>query len=452
MGRTWTVVTGVFGALIVSAAVPVQAQPFRKISAVVVTPPNETIEVGQHRFFKADATLEDGQTRILGGNGSAPRWHVTFSPLLDVSACRPDTRYSSQGWSLHSDGTFHEVWSPGTPDTVVVDGSMTLPTAVPGATFTAEMKCFGSDTVAGTLNAIYGTTQYDGQYMFSGQSGAIVGTGLTWSSDDPSVASVAQTGEVIAHQPGTTVIRATFGSLCWSGDGLPPGGCPGQVTGTATVTVIEADPPGNGGGNGAPLDAGPDQTVECSGPRRTPVQLAGALLFEPEPDQVITKTWTWPFGMASGLTPIVPLPLGPHQLTLTISDGMQSASDTVNITVVDTTDPVIRRISATPAVLWPPNHKMTPVTIGVTASDVCDPTLRCRIVSVTSNEAIDGRGDGHAAPDWKITGPLTVWLRAERAGGGDGRAYSITVECRDSSGNRTHKTVEVVVPHDQRKR
>jgi hypothetical protein len=55
-------------------------------------------------------------------------------------------------------------------------------------------------------------------------------------------------------------------------------------------------------------------------------------------------------------------------------------------------------------------------------------------------------GDGNTEPDWEITGDLTVDLRAERAGGGDGRIYSIVVECTDASGNSSVDTVFVCVP------
>jgi hypothetical protein len=70
------------------------------------------------------------------------------------------------------------------------------------------------------------------------------------------------------------------------------------------------------------------------------------------------------------------------------------------------------------------------------------------VVSVSSNEPVDGLGDGDTAPDWTITGDLAVSLRAERAGGGDGRVYTITVECQDSSGNGVTAPVTVRVPHD----
>ena len=72
--------------------------------------------------------------------------------------------------------------------------------------------------------------------------------------------------------------------------------------------------------------------------------------------------------------------------------------------------------------------------------------VSCKIISVSSNEPVDGDGD------WVITGELTLGLRAERLGTGTGRTYTITVQCRDDSGNTSTKTIAVTVPHDQGKR
>jgi|GEM_PF-1784339 len=108
-------------------------------------------------------------------------------------------------------------------------------------------------------------------------------------------------------------------------------------------------------------------------------------------------------------------------------------------------------LSARPNTLWPPNHKMAPVSVHVHFSEPHNPEPACHITSVTSSEPEDGSGDGHTAPDWKITGDLTVNLRAERSGGGDGRIYTIKVECTDASGNTAAGTTEVTVPHDQGK-
>jgi hypothetical protein len=88
-----------------------------------------------------------------------------------------------------------------------------------------------------------------------------------------------------------------------------------------------------------------------------------------------------------------------------------------------------------PNVLWPPNHKMTPVTVAISASDVCSPTVTCKITSVTSNEPVNAPGSGNTAPDWQITGDRSVNLRAERSGSGNGRVYTLTVQCTDASNN-----------------
>jgi hypothetical protein len=58
---------------------------------------------------------------------------------------------------------------------------------------------------------------------------------------------------------------------------------------------------------------------------------------------------------------------------------------------------------------------------------------------VSSNEPINGPGDGNTAPDWVITGTSTVDLRSERSGTGTGRVYIVKVECTDSSGNSATK-------------
>jgi hypothetical protein len=104
--------------------------------------------------------------------------------------------------------------------------------------------------------------------------------------------------------------------------------------------------------------------------------------------------------------------------------------------------PVIHSVAANPSVLWPPNHKLVPVTITVDASGGSG-DIACRIVAVTSDEPVSAARRG---PDWEITGPLTVNLRAERSGRGDGRVYTITVECEDEAGVTVQQEITVTVP------
>src|SRR5205085_4374573 len=113
-------------------------------------------------------------------------------------------------------------------------------------------------------------------------------------------------------------------------------------------------------------------------------------------------------------------------------------SQSTSVIVRDTTAPVITSLSASPNVFSPPNHKMMPVTISATASDICDPNPRSKIIAVASNEPGPGQ--------YQITGDLTLNLLSERNGGGNGRVYTITVQARDTSGNATVKDVVVTVP------
>ena len=92
---------------------------------------------------------------------------------------------------------------------------------------------------------------------------------------------------------------------------------------------------------------------------------------------------------------------------------------------------------------------MRPVTVAANAVDTCDPAPACQIVSVESNEPIDGLGDGDTAPDWEITGDMSVSLRSERSGTGDGREYTITVQCTGASGNTNAADTIVFVPHGE---
>jgi uncharacterized repeat protein (TIGR01451 family) len=109
----------------------------------------------------------------------------------------------------------------------------------------------------------------------------------------------------------------------------------------------------------------------------------------------------------------------------------------------------IGTVSATPASLWPPNHKLVDVAVDYAATDACGRTLIAEI-SVSSNEPIDGTGDGDTSPDWIVVDGHHVKLRAERAGSGSGRVYTIVVKVTDAVGNTATRQVQVLVPHDSR--
>ena len=134
----------------------------------------------------------------------------------------------------------------------------------------------------------------------------------------------------------------------------------------------------------------------------------------------------------------------------------------------DTTPPVISKLTATPSLIWPPNHKMIPVTLDAAATDNVGVTS-LKIVSVTvtessdrgrehdakrnesddhehdgkSNESDNHERDGARPGDFTITGDLTLKLRAEK-----GNVYTITVKALDAAGNAATKSMTISVPKD----
>jgi hypothetical protein len=135
--------------------------------------------------------------------------------------------------------------------------------------------------------------------------------------------------------------------------------------------------------------------------------------------------------------------------TWSLTDDCENSTVKVQtIFVLDTTRPVISGVSANPSVLWPPNHHMVLVTINYTVADNCSPVANItNSLTAVSNEAENGTGDGDTGPDMIVVDPHHVWLRAERAGNGNGRIYTITITSTDDCGNTATKTVNVYVPH-----
>ena len=142
---------------------------------------------------------------------------------------------------------------------------------------------------------------------------------------------------------------------------------------------------------------------------------------------------------------------GKARLRVTDNDGFFTEATADVVITPDVTAPVITNVTATPGSLWPVNHQMRPVSFAVSVADACG-NATCRIVSVASSEAAYEKGVHRHEPDWIVAGALTLQLRAERTGTGQGRVYTVTLSCADAAGNASSKTVIVTVPHDRGRR
>lgn len=133
-----------------------------------------------------------------------------------------------------------------------------------------------------------------------------------------------------------------------------------------------------------------------------------------------------------------------HVVTLFAPDAYRSSDhDPVLVGVCQA--PTLS-MTVSPNSLWPPNHKYKTVTATPTASaDVAD----IELVSATSNEPDNGQGDGDTANDIVIVDDLTVKLRAERSGNGNGRVYTLTWKATNACGATAIASATVTVPKNR---
>ncbi len=257
------------------------------------------------------------------------------------------------------------------------------------------------------------------------------------SADATSPAGAVVTYEVTATDNGVVNCAPPSGSTFPLGTTLvtcTATNATGTATGTFNVSVFD--------GSGPVLDIPDGITAEATSADGAAVTWSASANDAIDGPVAVTCT------PASGSQ----FPLGTTLVSCSATDSLgQETNGTFLVTVLDTTPPLILTATATPDTLWPPNHRMVDVTVTATATDLVDPAPIVRIVSVSSNQPANGTGDGDVAPDWLITGAMTLQLRAERAGSTD-RVYTITVEAADATGNVSTRTVTVRVSQSSAKR
>lgn len=368
-----------------------------------------------------------------------------------------------------------------------------LALSLPAAVVTFGLSPSGSDNATGLspLNEVPPATNSTG-------SGDIIGTGITFDTSTLTLnlsvgygsafgfsdLTGAATGAAIQGPAPTSTVAPVVVDL----SGLNTlatnnAAAGGSIIGTITLTTNEsadllagqfylniptaANPTGEIRAQFIPVNTSPtlvcpeSTNAQCAGPNGTIVTLTASV--SDDDGDALTVVWsgngvamqtnTIAAGTSSNATGVSFSALyqfGTNVVTVSVSDGVGApVTCSTTVTIIDTIPPVITSASVTPNVLWPPNHKMIPVQLSVTATDICG-SVQTRIISIHSNQDPKAKGSGHTSPDAKITGDLTALIRAERTGKDKGgRIYTITVEATDEAGNTTDTNLLVTVPHDQ---
>src|SRR5262245_27598537 len=191
---------------------------------------------------------------------------------------------------------------------------------------------------------------------------------------------------------------------------------------TTSVNVVDTTAP--------TIKAPAAVTAECTGPKGTPVALGTATATDVcDASPVLTNDAPALFG------------LGTTNVTWTATDESRNKSAaTQSVTIVDTTPPTLS-VKLSPTSLWPPDHRLVPITATITVTDICDPNPTVKLLSITSNEPDNGLGRGDTANDIQQASfggdDRTFLLRAERSGTGNGRIYTVTYQAMDASGNKS---------------
>lgn len=121
-------------------------------------------------------------------------------------------------------------------------------------------------------------------------------------------------------------------------------------------------------------------------------------------------------------------------------------------------------VTWSPAVVWPPNHKLVPITISWNETDAMSSDTNTLSADSIDSVGVDSKGAGQPSakqgPDYSgvptsASAPdgsdatVTVYVRAERSGTDKaGRTYMINLTCKSQDDPDGHATAVVTVPHD----
>jgi hypothetical protein len=410
----------------------------------VVTVPNDITSTSPVVTFETSAVDNiDGALPVT----CTPSSGSTFSPGVTLVVCTATDSSDNTGvgsFFVRLDGGEPVLTVPADITVTSADGDPVIVPYTVSATNDATIECLpagntfavGTTTITCTATNLTGSDTKSFKIIVKSGAAPEIMVPADITAEATSSAGAMVTFVVTATNDATIVCTPPSGSTFALGEttvSCTATNAGGDDTGTFKVTVVDTTAP--------ELDLPADITAEAT-------SSAGAdVTFTATATDLVDSSVNVQCTPASGST----FALGTTTVSCEATDDSgNSSSDSFTVTVVDSTPPQILSVEATPNTLWPPNHQMVNVAVTVVAFDLVDPTPVSRIISVTSNQPINGTGDGDASPDWVITGPLTVQLRSERSQGKD-RTYAITVETSDDAGNTATATVMVIVSNGRRR-
>jgi uncharacterized repeat protein (TIGR01451 family) len=378
----------------------------------------------------------------IGAGASATFSHLTtFSPLGHAPLSMAKTATSATSLAGANNGYTITISNPNSTAVVVDSITDTLPAGFSYRTGTTSGLTTSDPTVNGQMLTWSGSFSIPangtGTLSFGVVVSSVPGTYLNEASGTASGFTVAPTGPTAP-----ITVTAAQADLALTKSDAPD---PVQVGQMFTYTI--------GVHNNGP-DAADAVTVSDTLP-------AGVTLGTVTPSQGScsgTATISCALGtLANGadatvtiaVTPTVANPALANTATVTTSTN---DPDTANNNATATTavqpanqPPTCATVTATPRVLWPPNHRLVLVTLSGATDPDGDP-VTLTITSVTQDEPVANP----FAPDAMLgSSSNTVWLRSERDGSGDGRVYRIAFTASDGRGGTCTGMVTVGVPHDQ---
>jgi hypothetical protein len=358
------------------------------------------------RFYNAAGTAE---ILSIGGLASTST-SLSLAQLDTLIASGHQVRWAVEGTNSSSPATGPYL---GENNAITVNRP---PVADAGEDVSAECSSHGTTPVA--LSGL-GSSDPDGDTLTYSWSAS---PGVNWDDNN----SPTPTGQ---FSKGVTTVLLTVS------DGIQ------QSTDTVTVTVVDTTPP----------------VISC--PANIEVECTGGLGIQANDPQLapffagVSATDTCDASPTIVNNAPAFFPLGTTEVTFTATDADgNSSSCSAFVTVVDTTPPEITLALDTTSI-WPPNHKMVTINATVVVTDECDPNPFFVLTSIASNEPDNGLGDGDMPNDIQGaafgTADLSFQVRAERAGLGSGRTYTVTYTAYDSSGNSAEASAVITVPKNK---